>query len=234
MPSSQVLPSCLVHAQCCCLCWWPCLSRSTQGPAWGPVPIRSTATGHRATPTALKAVGRRARSRCWRTAAYSLSWGGQTPSLWPNNPPTHGLIHIHFTTWTQSHLRHTSDSSATKRSLCPQHKSRHSFLRSPFLFLKQGIVKTLHKEGVLSIFRGCSGKVCVTWLSWTLIFGFYKPVTEWSIQQLAPLLVQNRTVIRFRVWVTYISNVTKSLCDSSYSCSRWSGNCLSNKSVTNS
>lgn len=73
VPSSRVLPSCSVHAQCCCLCWWPCLSRSTQGLAWGPAPIRSTATGHRVTPTALKAVGPRARSRCWRTAVYNLS-----------------------------------------------------------------------------------------------------------------------------------------------------------------
>lgn len=73
VPSSQDLLFFSVHAQCCCLCWWPCSSLSTLGPAWGPAPIRSTATGRRVTPTAPRAAGQRARSRCWRTAVYNLS-----------------------------------------------------------------------------------------------------------------------------------------------------------------
>lgn len=98
-------------------------------------------------------------------------------------PPAHTDRQIHTFFWTHSHLRHTSDSSAMKRGLCPQHKSGHSFLSSPFFILKAGYcedsLRTLCKESVLSIFLGCSGKG-VTWLSWTLIFGFYKAVTEWS------------------------------------------------------
>ncbi len=220
VPSSQVLHSYLVLAQCCCLCWWPFLSQSTQGLAWDPAPIRSTATGHRVTPTALKAVGPRARSHCWRTAVYNLSQGGQTPSLQPNTPLADTDRYSHFTTWTHSHLRHTSDSSAMKMCLYPQHKSGHFLSSSPFLFFKQGSVRTLWKPCVKRVrwaFSGCSGKVCVIWLSWTLFLGFHEAVTEWSLQQLAPLLlVQHKTeVMWFRVWVAFISNVAKSLCGSS-------------------
>lgn len=70
-PSSRAPPSCSAPAPCCCPCWWRSSSPSTRGPACGRGPTRSTATGRRATPTAPRAAGRRARSRCWRTAAYS-------------------------------------------------------------------------------------------------------------------------------------------------------------------
>lgn len=82
VPSSRAPPSCLARALCCCPCWWPCLSQSTRGLAWDPVPIRSTAMGLRVTPIVHKAVGLRARSPCWRTAAYNLSWRGQKLLTW--------------------------------------------------------------------------------------------------------------------------------------------------------
>ena len=48
---------------------------------------------------------------------------------------------------------------------------------------EDSLKKTLNEESVLSIF-GLQWKG--VWLSWTLILGFYKAVTEWSIQQLGP------------------------------------------------
>lgn len=189
VPLSQVLPSCLGHAQCCCLCWWPCLSQSTRGPAWGPVLTRSTATEHRVTHTAPRAAGLRARSRCWRTAVYNLSYGGQKSSLhsWT---PAHMDRDTHLTTWTHSHLRQTSDLTAMKRCLClclcvhSTKVSTRSLAAPPFFFSFLFLVwrgycedslKTLFEEWV-EYFLGCSGNVCV--IGWAGLFlGFYKAVT---------------------------------------------------------
>lgn len=134
VPSSQALPSCLAHARCCCPCWWPCLSQSTRGLAWDPVPIRSTAMGRRVTPTVHKAAGPRARSPCWRTAAYNLSWRGQKLFM---ERTAHMERGTGFNTRRLSDLRHTSDWSASMRPLCVQTKSGHTFLSS-LLFLKTG------------------------------------------------------------------------------------------------
>lgn len=223
VPSSQVPPSCLVRAQCCCLCWLPCSSQSTQGPEWGLAPIRSTATGHRVIPTAHKAVVPRARSRCWKTAVYNLSfWGvGGADILAPNPTPpcTHGQMHAfnHMGTfWPQAHVRLQCSeqvfvSTAQKWALLAQ--------QPVFFFFSSRLptLKSLCQKSVLHSFWA-EVERCVRWLSWTLILWFSEVVTEWRIPQLALLLVHNKTqVIGFPAWVACISNVTKSLCDSSYS-----------------
>lgn len=99
------------------------------------------------------------------------------------------------------HLRHTSDSSAKKRCLCLCDCVHSTKVGSPSLaalfLLKAGYcedsLKTLYEESVLSVFQAAVERCVFVWLSWTLIFPFSEVVREWSIQQLAPLLVQSRT-----------------------------------------
>lgn len=73
--------------------------------------------------------------------------GGQTPLLRLDTPPppcTYGQMHA---SWIRPDVRHSSDSSAMKRCLCPQHKSGRCFISS-HLFL-QGRRSDSQKNGLL-------------------------------------------------------------------------------------
>lgn len=121
--------------------------------------------------------------------------GGQTPLLRPDTPPpscTYGQMHA---SWIRPDVRHSSDSSAMKRCLCPQHKSGRCFISS-HLFL-QGRRSDSQKSGLLreSVLHIFWGPVVEERCELVELdsFWFLEVVTEWSILRLSLLLVQNNT-----------------------------------------